>query len=124
MPITKQIDPSRDLTIFVAGGELSFPEILLELENFYVNNKSKPSKFSIWDLRNATVGPITPYQITRVSGMVVKYSKSRKGGKTALIASQEMIFDLARIFKAETMDAVIDFKVFRDIDEAMEWLEE
>jgi len=124
MPITTHREASRDLTIFTCKGDLSFVEIVEVIKRFYEGIIAPLTKNVLCDARDASVASLTTYQLTIVSEMSVKYSKLREGGKTALVAPQDIIFDTAKIFEAETMDAKWDIAVFRDIDEAMSWLEE
>lgn len=124
MPITTHRNASRDLTIFTCKGDLSFVEIVEVIKRFYEGTIAPPTKNVLWDARDARVASLTPIQVTRISELSVEYSKLREGGKTALVAPQDVVFDTARIFEAETMDAKWDVTVFRNINEAMVWIEE
>ena len=124
MPITTHRELSRDLTVFTCEGDLSYIEIVEVIKRFYEGTIAPRTKNVLWDARTANVASLTKYQLTLVSDMAVKYSILREGGKTALVAAIDIVFDTARTFEAETMDAKWDITVFRDIDEAMEWLEE
>jgi hypothetical protein len=124
MPITTHRESSRDLTVFTCEGDLSYIEIVEVIKRFYEGTIAPRTKNVLWDARTANVASLTKYQLTLVSDMAVKYSILREGGKTAIVAAIDIVFDTARTFEAETMDAKWEITVFRDIDEAMEWLEE
>jgi hypothetical protein len=123
MPITTHREPSRDLTVFTCEGDLSYIEIVEVIKRFYEGTIAPRTKNVLWDARTANVASLTKYQLTLLSDMAVKYSILREGGKTVLVAAIDIIFDTARTFEAETMDAKWDITVFRDIDKAMKWLE-
>ena len=54
-----------------------------------------------------------------------RYSDIRKGGKTALYSPGDTAFGLSRMFEiiGELRDVPIDLKVFRDKDQALQWLD-
>ena len=124
MPITSKIMPSQDLTIFTAEGEISFSEASESISNYNTSNNPRPTKNILWDLRNASLASLTPYQVTCLADLSAKYSELRYGGKTAIVAPHDINFGIARVFEAETMDVPREFIVFRDWDQALRWMDE
>lgn len=124
MPIKLELFSNQDLTFFTADGEISFSEASEIISSYYKGIDPRPTKNIIWDLRNASVASLSPYQITCLADLSAKYSELRDGGKTAIVASHDINFGIARVFEAETMDVPREFVVFRDMDQALRWINE
>lgn len=119
--IKTSIDYQLDLTVHTVTGSLLASEILAKLETYY---RGKPTALILWDFLNATLSEISSEELLRT----IKKAKvfSRKGGKTALVFSQEVDFGIGRMLEVlaqmEGYDYV--FSSFRSINQALEWLGE
>jgi hypothetical protein len=118
--ITVQIDYAQGLTIFFCAGELVFNEIIDQMKRLYQGNDSPLTKKILWDIRNATISALTVDQVYHIAS---KFNFVMDGGKTAVVAPQDINYDIVKIFEEETMDTPRDFIVFRELGEATAWLE-
>ena len=118
--ITVQIDYALDLTTFFCGGELVFDEIIDQIKRIYQGIDFSPTKKNIWDIRNASISSLTLDQLYHIAS-VFKFVV--EGGKTAIVAPQDINYDILKIFEAEAADIARDFIVFRQMDDAISWLE-
>jgi hypothetical protein len=118
--ITVQIDCALDLTTFICGGKLVFEEIIDQMKRLYQGIDFFPTKKNIWDIRNASISSLTLDQLYHIAS-VFKFVV--EGGKTAIVAPQDINYDILKIFEAEAADIARDFIVFRQMDDAISWLE-
>ena len=118
--ITVKIDHAKDLSIFICAGELVFGEIISHMKRFYQGNDFPPTKKILWDIRNASISALTVDQVYHIAS---KFNFVMDGGKTAVVAPQDINYDIVKIFEKEAVNIPRDFIVFREMGEATSWLE-
>ena len=59
MPITRDFDPSKKVTIFKCEGDLTFAEIAGSIKGFYGEIDHPITKKLVWDLGNASIWSLT-----------------------------------------------------------------
>ena len=120
--IKKTNEKGTSITILTVSGVLSFEEVIHSLENFF---KRDVTKNLLWDFRDADLSKITPNNMEQI----IKISKSnahlRENGRTALVVYQDLSFGLSRMYEilSELSEHSIPHCVFRDMGEAIKWLE-
>lgn len=123
MPITSQLDPSRELTTFVGKGKVSIDDILEMLKPFF---EGQVTKNILWDFREATpdIGDLKG-QLRRLVKTSDRARELRSDGKTALIASSDLVYGLLRMYQtfAELRGLAHKVRVFRAMEEAHQWLD-
>ncbi len=124
MPITSKIFPQENLTVFTGEGEISYSETWEAMSHDYRSIHPGTTRNILWDLRNASVASITASQVTKLADLSDNYSKQRGGGKTAIVASHDLNFGVAKEYEGQSMSLSREFVVFRDIDKAYKWIEE
>lgn len=123
MPITKNFDPSKNLTIFKCEGDLTFAEIAGSIKGFYGEIDHPITKKLVWDLRNASIWSLSMEELKSIAELSVQNERLMKGGKTAVIAPKDIDFGLARVYQAHTVGTARELMVFRTLEVAEEWLE-
>lgn len=121
MPIEKYIDQDQHLTTFRAAGILSFDEFSEAIEGFYA---AGPTDFVILDFSEAE-GTGVQYTSERLTQLVRFAEANRIGqeeGKTAIVVSKEIHYDLGRMVEAFTADRPIQYRVFYEMRKAAKWL--
>lgn len=122
MPIERQTDPSNTLTTLTAIGELLIDEIMEVVGAF----KDDPPALNIlWDFRQASLPDSFKSEFTKRIAELAKTTVGRRhDGKTAYIASSDLIFGMCRRLTTQlnVIGALHSMMVFRNIDEAMKWL--
>ena len=123
MSITSNIDPSRQLSTFIATGKISSYEIIETMESFY--NK-QPIENVLWDFRYADLKAlIFSDELENVTTSFFKSNwKLKKAGKTAIVAPNDLWFSVARMYAkiAEIKNLSHIIQIFRFMDEAIKWL--
>jgi hypothetical protein len=123
MPIKFKLDPSKNLGTFIANGSLLFDEVQEAIQQFYTNTNPLPSRNILWDLRNASVNEIRSDEAGQLAQLAVRIDKRKEIGKTAIVASSDLVYGVSKIFEAYTGNPDIKFQVFRDMEDALEWIE-
>ncbi len=124
MPIETTIDSKTGLRTHVASGTLTPDELETELKNAYRRPDYRSEGNSLCDLREAGAEGFSGAEIRHVVGTVLKHRGAPPGVRTAIVVGRDLAFGLSRVF-AQQLEAQShsDVAVFRDMDEAMAWLE-
>jgi hypothetical protein len=121
MNIKITIDESQDLTIHDVSGLISEREMYAALEKFY---QQEPTSHLLWDMSQTVVAHVTPDMLRGFVGRSTELGKHRQGGRTAIVATEDLQFGLARMSAAyaEFQSAPYSIRVFRSREEALRWL--
>ena len=125
MPITSQVDKSKNLTIYTLTGELTIDEIHEALKSFWEAHELTLNL--LWDARSAIVTNLKSSDIESIATFISQYRdrfEERKDGKAAIVASTDLQYGLSRIVEAlyEIEDFPTNLQAFRTIEEAIQWL--
>ena len=113
-------DMKRNLTIYTCRGQISVDEIKKKVKSFY---EDAPSQNVIWDFTEADLSSITADEIRALASGVKKLAHSREGGKTAIVAPEDISYGFGRMYQifAEIYAQIADIQVFRSRSEAEHW---
>jgi hypothetical protein len=123
MPIKLHVDQLKNLTTFHVDGPISFDEVQKAIRQFYEGKGSKPTKHILWDLRTAKVDRIRSREAEDLAFFAASIDKRKEIGKTAIVASGDLVYGVAKIFEAYVSNPDNQFDIFRSMDEARVWLE-
>jgi len=118
--ILSTADIKRNLTIYTCKGQISVDEVKKKVKSFY---EGAPSLNVIWDFTEADVSSITADEIRALANGVKKLAHSREGGKTAIVAPEDISYGFGRMYQifAEIYAQIADIQVFRSRSEAEHW---
>jgi hypothetical protein len=127
MPITSKVEKTKNLTIYTLTGELTLDEILGALKSFLEAHTLTLNL--LWDARSAKLSQIKSSELIDITGLAGQYKhryEERKGGKSAIVASSNLQYGLSRILGTfyEMEGFPTQLKIFRIMDEALEWLDQ
>jgi len=122
LSIISHIDSSRTLTIFEAEGPLFFDEMVLAIKHFFEGKDNPPTNNILWDFRNASVDQSLSGNVEELVIFASQIDKRKGLIKTAIVASNDSVFDFAKLYKKYISKPSIQFEVFRSMDDAKEWL--
>lgn len=118
-----EIEITKDeyLTVHNVKGLVSEEEMHDALEMFY---KEDPTPLLLWDMSQSDVSNVTPDILQNFARKSAKLGASRQGGRTAVIAPEDLQYGLARISEAflEIESSPHSFSVFRTREKALQWL--
>lgn len=123
MPITPNINKVKDLTIFKVTGVLSFDKVKLVVRNFYDGD---PTKHVVWDFIDSAEVQLNSDEVEAISNFRLRFEGKKASGKTAFVAKKNILFGLARMFDIQSRfrKAPFTINVFRNVDEARQWIDE
>ena len=119
--IETEKDFDTGLTTNVAKGKFDYEEFLKWIANYYSGNVTE---LILWDLSEADLSKITSREFRKIVEKVKKQSHKRAGGKTAFVFTKDLGFGLGRMFGtlAEVEEVQFEYRTFRSISKAKEWL--
>ena len=115
------VDTQQDLTIHKYSGNLTEQGLLNSIQSFY---EDSPSLYTLCDYSDASIDRLSMAFVRQLYSMVRKLGFARQGGKTAVVAPEDLKYGLARMFQimSDTDDFPFETRVFRSDDEAKQWL--
>ena len=115
------VDSQGDLSVFAVNGELTADEIIERVEEYYTKH---PTKLVLWIMGDVDLSAITREGIERIIQTAKKNTGKRKEGKTAIVGSKDIEYGLARMYEAYAgfENLPYEYKIFKEVDEAKEWL--
>ncbi len=115
------IDSKKQLSIYTITGNISDEELAEEVELFYRNN---PTPLVLCDFRDSDVSNLSNEFFLKILYISKKYEHKRKAGKTAFVVSNDISFGLGRMYQSysEIYELPIISRIFKDFDQAKEWL--
>jgi hypothetical protein len=119
--IETNFDMPLGLTENVAKGVIKLEDILNWVSNYY---SGTVTQLMSWDLTEADLSEITITELKEIVAVVKKKYYLRQNGKTAIVSNGAIEYGIGRIFQgfAETEGIEFEYKVFRKMSEAKEWL--
>jgi len=127
MPITSQVDKTKNLVIYTLTGELTLDDIQSTIKSFWEAHELTLN--ALWDARRAKLTNLESSDMESITAFIGQYThrfEERKGGKSAVVASSDLQYGLSRILGTlyEIKDFPTKLQIFRQMDEAMEWLDQ
>jgi len=118
MSITAELDRSAGIWVVTVGERLTLEdvsEIAATTDWEGVNRR-------LWDVRNVRETPETTDELREAAALVTRLRDLFQGGRVAIVVSTDLYFGLARMFQVFAENSGIDYQIFREIDEARDWL--
>jgi hypothetical protein len=116
-----RLEPDKHFTTYIFTGEVTVEQIISAQEEFYYKT---PMLFLLVDFTQADLSVLTSNDLRAILSGAGKNGHLRKGGKTAVVASWNLAFGMARMYEimAEIQDLPFIVRAFRTQDEALIWL--
>jgi hypothetical protein len=76
---------------------------------------------AVWDFREAEFD-FSPTDARALAAYILKHQPTPPPSKIAFVTNRDVDFGMARIFGAHRDDSITAFRVFRDRDEAIDWV--
>lgn len=117
------IETKDDCTIFKVTGEVTANDILIQAAEYIAGEQTDTT---MWDFTQAARVIVTTVEMKGIADSLKQGSKVDKVRKVALVGSKTINIGLGKLFAAFAQMAGLPYtyKVFRQKDNAMAWLEE
>ena len=122
--IEREVVNDEGLTIYTAQGSLSREEVINTIRNFY--EKGPVTRNVLWDVSQAALHDLSAEDVQQIAHVPRKSLDLRAGGKTAIVAPDDLAYGLSRMYQTSSRTESLPFhlQVFRDADTARSWLVE
>ena len=118
MPASYRIDTELGIVFSFGTGTVTDEDLLNHQESVGRDPLFHPGMSQLLDGRGVTDVKVTPQGVRSL----ISVNLYGKGSKRALVAPNDIIFGMARMYELSRIDAEDEFRVFRSIDQAREWL--
>ena len=120
--IKKTVIKEKNISVFSVHGNFSLDKLLNEIDRLCATDTTL---HSLWDFTNGVFPTIKASDVEIIIEHTRKYVDIRKGGKSAIVVSRDLGYGMARMYDtlSECKDSPVEYRVFRDINEATNWIE-
>ena|ERR1043165_1118465 len=121
--ITSTLEAESDLTVITVVGKVDAEQIASQIISFLTG---EPTQLVLWDIREGSLVSLSSNDLQMIVKRGAQFADRRKGGRTAIVCSKDLDYGLSRMFQAFASLQHIPFEidVFRNLEEAREWLNE
>jgi len=123
MTIQYQIDRSTRRITTRVFGEVTIDEVLEHLDEFLEDPSYEPGLDALLDLVDCET-LLEIEQIRSAAGRVTADLSSLRLGRLAIVVVTDALFGMLRMFHTLSEAAFSDAQIFRDRDQALQWLDE
>jgi len=118
-----KVEKSDDLTIFRVTGEVTANDIIAEAVQYM---EVEQTETSMWDFTKTEKVHIKTLELKGIADSLKRAAKDEIVRKVALVGSKSINIGLGKVFGAFAQMAGLPYiyKPFRNIDDAIKWLEE
>ena len=121
MPIEYRIDAARRLVTTSCSGEVGDEDLLGWARKLSRDPEVPTGGMSLVDFRGADGEGVTADGLDALGAI---FAASGPALKTAVVADSDLAFGMSRMYELKRQERPLPFHVFRDADEAMEWLDQ
>lgn len=118
MSIRYHIDADDGVVFSTAAGRLEIGEVLAYMERLRSDPAFSPAYRQLFDFRAVTEVALDSSDLAKIAERNVFGAGTRR----AFVASQDVVYGLARMFQVYVETPSQELRVFREIDEARRWL--
>ncbi len=123
MKFSTKIDKKLGVRMHKVAGEVTVSDILAELKQVYSKPDFDSTLNVLWDLRQARLVSTSSMEVDELSRFVADHWGKPGGSRGALVVSRDFEFGLTRMYEVFLESKTPnDVTVFRDYDEALEWI--
>ena len=122
MPISYLIDPARQIVRTTATGTLTDDDIMDMKRRLAADAAFRPGMRELSDVCAVTELRVTPLGVRRMLAVDAEHAAREAGHRLAIVASQDEVFGMARMYEMLSTDNSSPVGVFRTYAEAVAWL--
>lgn len=122
MELSLKIDPVAKLRVLKLSGDVVAQDLFDAVDVVYGHPDFDYGHNSLWDLSECRLENVSSETVKQFAGFIAgKRSEGNAPPRSAVVVTRDLEFGLVRMYETH-LDADRDFRLFRDIDEAMAWL--
>lgn len=122
MPITYHIDPKRNLVIVEANGVLKTSDYIEARTRLADDPQIQPGMDQLLDFRKVEQHDMTIELYSRFVELERSLQSHFGNCRIAVVTRSDLHYGFTRMFMVEMGNTLPDYRVFRELDEAEDWL--
>lgn len=123
MAISYRIDEAKGVVITTATGVLTDDDLLQHKERLTVEPRWKPGMRELSDIRRIERLEVTALGVKSLVSHDERSADRLRSFRLAIVTADEVVFGMGRMYQMMTERNVPHVRIFRDMDEAIEWLD-
>jgi hypothetical protein len=116
------IDTGANLRIVTFEGTIRDVDIIETFGAYWQSPDYDPSLNELYDCSNITTEDISSEGLRKIAGVNLDMNRSGPAVKVAMYAPTDVAFGLIRMYQVFVENSASDLRVFRDRNEALQWL--
>ncbi len=126
MPVRFSVMPDSKHVKVTLDGKITDEELFSSYRDFYLSKDWTPQTHKLCDLSTADLSGVSADCIIRIAEFTKSFFKERgiQSIRSAAFCPQDLDYGYIRMYQAYAEDSPEEMQVFRDFDEARDWLEE
>ncbi len=116
------VDPAKGLVTMKQFDPYTADDIIATLSGLFNDPDYRPGMRFLWDTRYST-DDLSADDVQRIVHFVRMYHNSRGQSRTAVVAPRETQVGIARMAQLHASEGPTQIAVFREVDEALAWLD-
>ena len=123
MPLTVNIEPSRDLVVIDGTGTIGLDDFLRLIDDLSKAGMEIRGRNGIIDSSRIASASITFDEVRRISDRVTQVEELFRGTRWAIVAPGDVMFGIARMYESLRHGGSFAIRAFRNAREADAWLQ-
>ena len=123
MALEYDIIENKRLVIAKGSGTLSRHEIVNHFDTLSKDPRYKAPMKKLVDFRNVDRFTLSMDDEKKLSAHKSSYEGIFRNERCAIVSSKDIIYGMSRVHEALMFESKIDINVFRDIHEAIKWID-
>ena len=123
MPISFIIIPDQRTAYIRANGKIAAMDIISQGAKMFAQSEWENGFNILCDYREVTDLDIDVESVDRISNQDRRHEPLFDTSKCAVVASEDLFYGFSRMWEAISADTKLTKEVFRDINDAVRWLD-
>lgn len=124
MTVSTEIDVARNLIIHHFSDSVSLPELTKTIENTLSNPNYNVGMDAIWECEKGTRVDVSSDDAQKLSNFAREaFDSEGSGYKLALVANEDLAYGMLRVYEGWCNDRPIKINTFRNLDDALTWVD-
>jgi hypothetical protein len=119
MTVSIHVEPKTKLAICTCVGILSVEDAMNGAKSLW-QTPGWSGKAAVWDFRKASFD-MSSSEVKKVAQFIIHHQPASPPEKMAFVAHGDLEYGMSRMFEVYRQNLKTDFRVFRDIEEALNW---
>ena len=117
-------DDELDARIATYSGFVDDEDLRTAYDALLASGEFDPAMDVVSDLSEVTRYDVSAEGLRELARTFAPYNAAMAGARLAIVAPKDVIYGMARMFEILRSDAPQEIRIFRDLEEAREWIQQ